>query len=889
MTGRADRDPHASLRDDVRLLGELLGKAVSEHEGEACFDVVERVRVLSKTARKGDVAAFDELHQLLTGLPTDEALVVARAFAQFLTLANIAEQHHRIRRRRDYQRDPGGAPQRGSLEDGFTRLLAAGVDGDTLHALVDRMRVELVFTAHPTQVNRRTILQKHNRIAAILAELDHHSLTPGERAWNIEELRREIASIWYTDELLRTRPTPVFEANSGLLIFEQTLWDAVPRFARTLDDALERHTGRGLGLERFPVVFGTWMGGDRDGNPNVTPTVTRRVCALARWMAADLYWRELDALRAELSLEAASPALQARVGADVREPYRALLGEVRERMAQTRSWAEAVVHQESAALEAPIYRTPEELREPLMLVWDSLHEVGAGIVARGRLLDILRRLTCFGLSLVRLDIRQEADRHTDALDAVTTHLGLGSYASWDETQRQAFLVAELESRRPLIPADLPCSPEVQDVLDTARVVAEQPAGSLGAYVISMATSPSDVLAVELLQREARAEHALRVVPLFETLDDLRGAREAVGQLLDLPWFRARVAERGDELEVMIGYSDSAKDAGLMMASWALYQAQEAMLEACRARGVRLTVFHGRGGTVGRGGGPSHKAVLALPPGTVDGGLRVTEQGEVIQARFGLLGIALRHLDLTLTSVAEATLLPAPEPKPEWRALLSRMAEAAKDGYRGAVRGHPDFVPYFRSVTPEPELGTLKIGSRPARRRKGGGVESLRAIPWVFAWNQTRLLLPSWLGVGEGLRAGLDSPDRETLLEMAAEWPYFRTFLSLIEMVLAKVEPEIHAHYEKLLVPEALHPLGQELRERYEATRAAVLEVRGQTELLENNHVLRRSISVRNPYVDPLNLLQAEILARSRAAADPTLEEALHVTINGVAAGMRNTG
>ena len=889
MTAPADPDPHAALRDDVRLLGDLLGKAVSEHEGEACFEVVERVRVLSKTARSGDASAFDTLHQLLAGLPTEEALVVARAFAQFLTLANIAEQHHRTRRRRDYERDPDGASQRGSLDEGFGRLRAAGVDADTLHALVDRMQVDLVFTAHPTEVNRRTILQKHNRIAAILAELDHRSLTPGERAWQLEELRREIAAIWYTDELLRTRPTPVFEANSGLLIFEQTLWDAVPRFARTLDAALERHTGRGLAFERFPVVFGSWMGGDRDGNPNVTPTVTRRVCALARWMAADLYWRELDALRAELSIEAASDALRARVGADAREPYRALLGDVRERMARTRAWAEAVVHERLFTLDGPIYRTPDELREPLMLVWDSLHAVGAGIVARGRLQDILRRLTCFGLTLVRLDIRQEADRHTEALDAVTTHLGLGSYAGWDEHRRQAFLIAELESRRPLIPVDLPCSPAVQDVLDTARAIAEQPAGALGAYVISMATSPSDVLAVELLQREARVEPALRVVPLFETLDDLRGAREAVEQLLDLPWYRARVAAWGDELEVMIGYSDSAKDAGLMMASWALYQAQEAMLEACRARGVHLTVFHGRGGTVGRGGGPAHQAVLALPPGTVDGRLRLTEQGEVIQARFGLPEIALRHLDLMVTSVAEATLAPAREPKPEWRALLTVMAEAAKDAYRGVVRGHPDFVPYFRAVTPEPELGSLKIGSRPARRRSGGGVDSLRAIPWVFAWNQTRLLLPSWLGVGEGLRAALDGDGRETLLEMATEWPYFNTFLSLIEMVLAKAEPEIHAHYEALLVPEALRPLGQALRDRFAATRAAVLEVRGATELLAGNPVLHRSIAVRNPYVDPLNILQAELLARSRRAADATLEEALHVTINGVAAGMRNTG
>ena len=884
-------DPHGPLRDDVRLLGALLGKAVSEHEGEACYETVERVRRLAKAARRGDEDAFGTLHELLVGLPVDEALVVARAFAHFLRLANIAEQHHRVRRRRDYQREPDGQPQRGSVEDAFRRLREAGVAPEALTELVARMRVELVLTAHPTEVNRRTILQKHNRLAALLDELDHSDLTPTERERLVEELQREIASIWYTDEVLRSRPTPVFEANGGLLVFEQTLWDAVPRFARELDSALKRHTGSGLPLELFPVSFGRWMGGDRAGNPNVTPQVTRRVCALARWMAAELYWRELDALRAELSLEEASAELRERVG-EGREPYRLLLAEARDRMARTRAWAEAIVHQDQAHAipEGTIYREASELRDDLMVLWRSLHEVSAGIIARGRLLDLLRRLTCFGLTLARLDIRQEADRHTAALDAITTHLGLGSYAEWDEDRRQAFLVAELESRRPLTPHDLPCDEGVRDVLEAIAVVAEQPRGSLGAYVISMATSPSDVLAVELLQREGRVAEPLRVVPLFETLDDLAGAGEAVARLLDLPWFRARVAQRGDQLEVMIGYSDSAKDAGLMMASWALYQAQEAMVAACAERGVRLTLFHGRGGSVGRGGGPHHQAVLALPPGTVDGTMRVTEQGEVIQARFGQRAIALRSLELTVTSVVEATLLPAPQPKPAWRALLGRMAEAAKDAYRSIVRGHPDFVRYFRAVTPEPELGRLNIGSRPARRqRKGGGVESLRAIPWVFAWNQTRLLLPSWLGAGEGLRHGLDGPDRETLLEMAVEWPYFRTFLSLVEMVVAKVEVDIHAHYERLLAEPELHALGAALRARCEATRAAVLETRGRAELLETNPVLRRSIEVRNPYVDPLNILQAELLARSRAAEDPVLQEALHVTINGIAAGMRNTG
>ncbi|MGM0578102.1 MAG: phosphoenolpyruvate carboxylase [Myxococcota bacterium] len=878
------RDPHAPLRDDVRLLGGLLGDTIREMEGRSAFEAVERVRQLSKQARSGEHSAWDVMQEELTEVPVERSVTVARAFSHFLNLANIAEQHHRIRRRRDYLRAPEGRAQRGSLEDGFSRLRSEGVAPDRLHDLVCSMNVEMVLTAHPTEVNRRTLLQKHNHIAELLAERDHTDRTPDEQHWLAQELRREIASIWRTDEILRKRPSPLQEANGGLLVFEQTLWNAVPRFARVLDEALHEYTGRGLPLEVFPLRYGSWMGGDRDGNPNVTPGTTRRVCALSRWMVADLYWQEIDTLRAELSLEDANEELREIVG-DVREPYRAYLRPIREKMARTRDWAEAVVHRE-LPLYDDVYADPLELRDELMVLWRSLHDTGAGVVARGRLLDIIRRLACFGLTLVTLDIRQESERHTEALDAITRYLDLGSYEEWSEEERQEFLVRELESKRPLLPDRLPCNDDVRDVLETMDAIAEQGPGSLGAYVISMATSPSDVLAVHLLQKEARVRHPLRVVPLFETRDDLRGAGATMARLLDIPWFAERCA---GNVEVMIGYSDSAKDAGLLTANWELYQAQEALLETCRSRDVHLTIFHGRGGTVGRGGGPAHKAIGALPPGTVGGTMRVTEQGEVIQAKFGLPGIALRTLELYITAVSESTLTPPPSPKPEWRRVMDHMAEEAMSVFRGVVREDPRFVEYFRSATPEPELGGLKIGSRPARRKKGGGVETLRAIPWIFAWTQTRLLLPSWLGVGEALRSTLDGPDRDVLFEMAEEWPFFNTFLSMVEMVLAKAEPEIHAHYEQLNAPPELHELGARLRERFDTTVKALLEITRQDELLEGNQVLRRSIDVRNPYVDPLNILQAEVLRRTRQAGDRSLKDALQVTVNGIAAGMRNTG
>jgi len=475
-------DPDEPLRRDVRQLGAFLGDAIRELAGEETYEIVERVRRLSKSALAGDDAAREALRKLLAHLGPLDALGVARAFATFLPLANIAEQHHRIRRRRDYLGDPDARPVDASLEEGFARLRTAGVTPDELHEVVGRMRIELVLTAHPTEVNRRTLLQKYHHIAGLLARRDAGEPGPAEREALAEDLRREIACIWHTDELVRRQPTPTQEANAGLLVFESTLWDAVPRFARSLDRALRRHTGRGLPLDTLPIRFGSWMGGDRDGNPNVTPEVTRQVCAVSRWNAADLYMRELSALRGELSLKVASDELRERAGR-WREPYRAFLREVLDRMTRTREHAQAIIAGEPPAVSSDIYREADELRADLMVLWRSLESVGAGVVARGRLLDILRRVTCFGLTLVTLDVRQEAARHTAALDAVTRWLGLGSYAAWDEEQRLAFLVRELTGRRPLVPPDLPAAPEVRDVLDTFRGIAELPASSLGAYVI----------------------------------------------------------------------------------------------------------------------------------------------------------------------------------------------------------------------------------------------------------------------------------------------------------------------------------------------------------------------------------------------------------------------
>lgn len=882
---------HQPLRDDVRLLGALLGETLRAVEGEELYLAVENVRALAKSARHGGDADLVALERQLAELPVATALTVARAFAHFLTLANIAEQHHRVRRRRDYQRHPEARPQRGSFARSVARLIEAGVAPAELRDAIGRLRVELVLTAHPTEVVRRTLRQRHRRIGDLLAARDRADLTPAERDAVVDDLRREVAAAWKTDEVRHRRPTPLDEVKWGLVVFEQTLWDAVPAVLRSLDRACQAAIGEALPLEAAPIRFGSWMGGDRDGNPTVTPDVTRQACLLARWMAADLYLAEVSALRGELSMRDASGELRGRVG-DAPEPYRTLLRDVCDRLRATRWAASAELEGRARNRETPApYRAAGELAEPLGLCYRSLEATGAGIIARGRLLNILRRLACFGLTLVRLDLRQEAARHTEALDAITRRLGDGSYGEWDEAARQAWLCGELESGGSrtvtLLEAGDSFDQDVQDVLETFRVAATVPPGSLGAYVISMAREPSDVLAVELLQSAAGVDPPLRVVPLIETVGDLRVAGEAVRHLLAIPWYRRRIAGRQ---EIMLGYSDSAKDGGRLAASWELYRAQEAIVAACREADVAVTLFHGRGGTVGRGGGPTHLAIQSQPPGSVDGTLRVTEQGEMIDAKFGLPGIAVRTLELYLTATLEATLLPGAQASPAWCGLMSDLADRSRAAYRRMVYERPEFLDYFRATTPERELAHLNIGSRPARRAAGAGIESLRAIPWVFAWTQTRLMLPAWLGVGAALAAAIEEGRLPQLRQMYREWPFFHSTVDLIEMVLAKASPEIAARYDAHLVPEPLRPTGADLGSGLRQTIEAILAVTEHRELLQENRVLRRSIDVRNPYVDPINIVQIEVLRRLRREGEsPALLDALTVCVNGIAAGMRNTG
>jgi phosphoenolpyruvate carboxylase len=750
---------------------------------------------------------------------------------------------------------------------------------------VGDLSIELVLTAHPTEIVRRTLIQQHNRIAALLAFRDRRDLTPAEREEALAELHREVALEWQTDEVRRVGVTPIDEVRAGLVIFEQTLWDALPQYLRAVDRALAEAAGGRLPLDAAPVRFGSWIGGDRDGNPAVTPEVTRQATWLARWQAADLYTREIVAMRHELSLSDASAELRERTRG-AREPYRALLTEVRDRLAATRELASrAIANPNATPRDIQPYMTRAELAEPLLVCLRSLEATGNQLIASGRLTDVLRRIAAFGVTLAALDLRQHADRHAEAIAWIVVTMGLGEYASASEEGRRKLLLEELCSQRITLDGlPLSTAPEpVRDVLETFRMAARAGAESLGAYIITMASAASDVLAVELLQSIARNEHRQRVVPLFETGADLERASAVMQDLLGIPWYRSRINGRQ---EVMLGYSDSAKDSGRVSAAWALYRAQEEIVGVCEKTNVRLTLFHGRGGTVGRGGGPTYLAIQSQPPGSIHGAIRATEQGEMLQAKFGLTDIAIRTLEVYTTATLEATLIPHDAPLPEWRSYMDQLAARAQASYRSVVYDDPRFIPYFRTATPEPELATINIGSRPARRQADDtGIESLRAIPWQFAWTQTRLLLPTWLGIEEALQSG----DGHILRSMYGRWAFFTSTIDLIEMTLAKADARVAAQYDRL-VPAELRPLGRSLRERLTRAIGAVLHVTGHKVLVETNPVLRRSIDVRNPYVDPINLVQVELLERLRhGRPEPILHDAFVVTVNGIAAGMRNTG
>jgi phosphoenolpyruvate carboxylase len=875
-------DNYAALRANVSLLGKKLGDTIRHHLGDILLERIEEIRLLSKEARQGDGAQAAKLKKVLTGLSDDELLPVARAFAQFLNLANLAEQHHTISTASQATIDMPDP-----MAELFTLVESKNLESNHLESAIDKLKIELVLTAHPTEVSRRTLIAKLTEIASCLTQLDEN-LSDAERQRVEMRLSDLIAQAWHTNEIREQRPTPIDEAKSGFAVIESSLWVAIPDFLRQLSEKLTRANGKGLALDAAPIKFSSWMGGDRDGNPFVTATVTNEVLLLSRWKAADLFINDLDVLSAELSMNQATAELSNFAGGKS-EPYRELMNQLRTALINTRSYLAQLIKEGQANKPKDLIWYRRQLLEPLLLCYESLTDCGMEVIANGKLLDTIRRVYTFGVTLLKLDIRQDAERHADVFAELTQFLGLGDYSAWDEDARQAFLLAELASRRPLFPKNWQPSESVQEVLDTCSVVAQHGDEALSTYVISMAGKPSDILAVQLLLKESNIDFSMPVAPLFETLDDLTNAPKCMRRLLSIDWYLGRI--KGHQ-EVMIGYSDSAKDAGVFAAAWAQYSAQEALVEICEQAQVELTLFHGRGGTLGRGGGPAHAAILSQPPGSLAGGLRVTEQGEMIRFKFGLPKLAERSLALYASAVLQGMLLPPPKPKESWRSLMQQLSVDSCDAYRAVVRHNPEFVPYFRAATPEQELGQLPLGSRPAKRNPNGGVESLRAIPWIFAWSQNRLMLPAWLGAGNALANAVSSDNTELLNEMQAQWPFFATRLSMLEMVFVKADATISEYYDKILVPKSLQHLGTKLRQQLAEDRALLLKLLHNDTLMATDDWGRESIMLRNTYVDPLHILQAELLLRERhksEAVTPEVNRALMVSIAGIAAGMRNSG
>lgn len=849
------------IYQNVRDLGTLLGKTIAADQGEQWLINIEAVRLEGKELAAGDSKAITALQNHFAQSNEHDLLIYARAFSQFLNLVNLAEQQ--------YTTSTDGLAEL-DLAHPLADLESKIVNSDPalITTALKKLRIELVLTAHPTEVNRRTFIHKYKQIGQALGNTNDIDFT------RIEEL---ITQAWHTDEIRHQRPTPLDESRWGLNSIADNFWQAVPVFMRELDDFSLKMTGQPLPQDATPITMASWMAGDRDGNPFVTATLSKEALINARLMACELYLKDFEDLYLELSMSKATDDLICEDNS-IQGPYRQhlmpvirLLKDAQEALKEGRT--------------DNILSSSEQLRKPLQLCRDSLLAVGLTSVANSLVLDLIRKVNSFGISLVKLDIRQHSERHDSALAELTQVLNLGTYTDWPEEERQEFLLAELNNPRPLIPKHQ-WTEDTQEVFDTFNMIAQEPAELFGLYVISMASKVSDVLAVKLLLKAAGVSWNMPIAPLFETLDDLNNAPQIMSALLNIENYRNTCNQQHN---VMIGYSDSSKDAGVLAATWAQYKCQEKLVEVFVEQNIELKLFHGRGGTIGRGGGPAHDAIASQPPGTLDGGLRVTEQGETIRYKFGTPSLAIRSLHLYASAIVECLITPPPTPKQTWRDIMEIMSEESCNTYRQYVQGNDDFVKYFRQATPEQELASLPLGSRPSKRKSDGGIESLRAIPWIFAWSQNRLVVPSWLGLGSAIKSAYQT-NAQLIEEMLKQWPYFRSRISLTEMVYSKTDSKMSALYDFSLVEDSLKVMGEELREQLTQDKQTLLSILGQKVALEHDQWNLNSFELRRPYLAPLHLLQIEALKRLRAEPEHMENKlVLMVTMAGIATGMRNTG
>jgi phosphoenolpyruvate carboxylase len=914
---KTKHDLDLPLREDIRYLGRILGDTIREQAGPKVFELVERIRQSAiRYRREQDGRSLGTLEKTIGALGQDDATNVVRAFSYFHHLANVAEDVHHDRLRRAHEADRA-PPAAGSLAYARARLRAANVSTRRVQAFFEQARVEPVLTAHPTEVQRKSIIDRQR---AVRAHLGERGRAVSEAALD-EELRREVLILWKTSELRAEKPTVEDEIDNGLAYFRGTFLEVVPRLYAELEDELAPD----LRLPPFLRVA-SWIGGDRDGNPHVTHEVTARAVEQQAAVALEHYLREIHALGGELSVAAQyavpSPELDAlvarspdRAASRKEEPFRRALTGVYARVAATaKAIAVDVVSPRAAVGAAPPYAGPGELLGDLDVIAVALAASGCARLAEGRLRLLRRAVEVFGFHLAPLDIRQHSEVHARVVQELTKRAtGMDVYDELDELERQQLLLRELVPARPLVSPHVAYGPETTESLETLRTVAalheRYGAAAVPNYVISMTAGPSDVLEVALLLKEAgllvpgqEPRSAVNIIPLFETIGDLRACGGIMHALFSLPYYRQLLESRGDLQEVMLGYSDSNKDGGFLTSNWELYKAERALVDVFAKHDVRLRLFHGRGGTVGRGGGPSYHAVLAQPRGSVNGQLRLTEQGEVIASKYGDPAVGHVNLATLVAATMEATLVGArddADPDGEEAELFAEALEAlsalAFRAYRALVYETPGFIKYFREATPINEIGDLNIGSRPASRKKSDRIEDLRAIPWVFSWGQCRQSLPGFYGFGAAVR-GFLSKDRVVRLgllrSMYARWPFFSTLVDKLEMVLAKTDMGIAARYAGLVRDRRLRAaMFGRIEREHDDTLAAVFEITGAKTLLQGNPSLVRSLRNRTPYIDPLNHLQVELLRRLRSGRGDTdeIRRAVHLTINGVAAGLRNSG
>ncbi|HEV3270970.1 MAG TPA: phosphoenolpyruvate carboxylase [Candidatus Methylacidiphilales bacterium] len=911
-----------SLSAEIRKLGRILGEVIVKLEGKETLDLEERFRFLAKSSRAGDANAEKELREAVRKLTVSEAARMAMAFTVYFELVNLAEETHRVRllrqRRRAQYNVPGTPPMRESIGAALRELKARNVPAATVQILLDKLSIELVFTAHPTEAKRRTMLNKLQRLAQRLHNPEALIEDEITGIANPRALEREITSLWLTDRSRTSRPEVTDEVLTGLWYFDTTLWQTVPLLQDELERALA-DTYPGVKAPTRWITFGSWMGGDRDGNPNVTPAVTAKTLMLHRRLALDklqVSLREisrqlsissrLDAISPELArrlqlTEQADPHVKALYDRYPHEPYRLALAGMRARLIEAeKTESPHWLLDPMAGSSAPVLKT-RDIAELLDLIGESLSAHRAALLAEGELHRLRQQVALFGLSVARLDVRQHSMRHETAMTEILKAVGVTpDYATLSEEQKLDLLRKVLAAPAPKLPGNF--TPETADVIGSLRVLkrAIELFGeeAVGVYVISMTHDLSDIIEVMVFQHLVGI--SLDIAPLFETLGDLEAAPGILNQMFDFGPYRDHLRARRDHQQIMLGYSDSNKDCGYLTANWALFQAQETISDVCKKRGLGLTLFHGRGGSIARGGGPAAKAILAQPCGCYDAKIRVTEQGEVLSTRYHDPDLAFRIIEQMAYGVllgAEAAQKEAQVPA-AWRVAMTEMSKLAYNSYEALVHKDPQFIEFWRTATPIEEISGLKLGSRPTFRKATKSVEDLRAIPWVFSWMQSRFVFPGWYGLGSALEqfAAKGPAEADLLRAMYEEWMFFKATIDNAQLTLLKADMQIAFHYALLVPDESIRVrIFDAIAGEFSRTEHAILAITGQKNLLEREPVLAKSVQLRNPYIDPLNYIQVEMIRRLRGLENKQSPDAddlravIELTINGVSGGLKNTG